>query len=99
MKRVVLLALMLSACAAPQESKYDQSLRAYVGQPVDTVMTRLGAPTRKQANADGSAVLTWETRNEIKGIYNVQTFECARSFSVSPNGIVTGYNRRGNGCK
>ena len=99
MKRLVLLALMLSACAAPQESKYDQSLRAYVGQPVDKVMTRLGAPTRKQASADGSAVLIWETRNEVHGLYNVQVFECARSFSVSANGIVTDYNRRGNGCK
>ena len=99
MKRVVLLALMLSACAAPQESKYYQSLRAYVGQPVDKVMARLGAPTRKQANSDGSAVLIWEARNEIHGLYNVQVFECARSFNVSATGIVTDYSRRGNGCK
>lgn len=98
MKRVVLLALVLSACAAPQESKYDQSLRAYVGQPVDKVMMRLGAPPRKHSNPDGSAVMTWDTRKEIDGLYNKQIFECSRSFSVSPEGIVTGYSTRGNGC-
>lgn len=98
MKRVVLLALLLSACVAPQESKYDQSLRAYVGQPVDKVMARLGAPPRKQTNSDGSAVMTWDTRREVTGLYNTRVFECSRSFTISPEGIVTGYATRGSGC-
>jgi hypothetical protein len=98
MKRVVLLALLLSACAAPQESKYEQSLRAYVGQPVDKIMMRLGAPAHKQTNSDGSAVMTWDTRRVITGLYNNQVFECSRSFNVSTDGIVTGYSTRGNGC-
>ena len=98
MKRFVLLTLLLSACAAPQESKYDQSLREYVGQPVDKVIGRLGSPTRKQTNENGTSVLTWETKKQINGLYNTQLFECYRSFDVSTDGVVTRYFRRGNGC-
>lgn len=86
------LAVSLSACAG---QTIKDKLPAYVGRPVDVLVSRIGFPTRQDTVA-GQTVYIWTSGQMVEGT----SYACTIRAILDTQNIVTRWDFQGNegGC-
>ena len=56
---ILMLALVVTGCAAARQARFDNALNAYIGRPVSEIAVKIGPPTANFPSGNGSMVFQW----------------------------------------
>jgi hypothetical protein len=65
MKRVMLLAVLVSGCATVSTRPFSEGMNSLIGQPVEVAFDRLGYPQRQEVMA-GNTVYYWTENSDCQ---------------------------------
>ena len=114
MRGLIVIALLVAGCANPAVEERKSYLSQFVGQPVEAVVLRMGAPTR-EADQDGHHFVTYIERRQMEakpvpvfgpmggdGVGNIRLGEMIDAQCETTfdvvEGTVRGYRFRGTAC-
>ena len=99
---LALVALGIVGCATPGPT-YDDTMKTWLGAPVERLISRLGPPT-KEYKTENAKYLTYEINAgsvvmPVMGMYAAVPRSCSTTFQINSIDLIESYSFRGNACQ